>query len=516
MPDRKIVLTADRTLNTNFRHNYLFGFLSCGPSEKIPNFVHKYLMCPTEKADKNTGEVRVAQCGLRRVESGLLEKFSREEVIIAHPDYLEKAVSQGTKVVGINAMDPLGMGPVSTALTSNNNTPFNKKEFTILTNEVKSLKRRYDFKVVIGGSGAWQFKEKDKREQYGIDHVVKGELDNRAAEIFNKIIDGSAEEFIRIPTFTIDDIPMIRGPTINGMTECMRGCGRGCNFCDPNLRKKRDIPADRVIKECEINAKYGYSGIWLHSDEFLLYGCDNKDFYPNRDAILELVSGVLNIKGVDIMGATHWAFASTRADPELIKRMGKLNRTSPDRWMSVQIGLETGSSRTVQRIMPGKAKPYAPNEWQETTIEAMKILNENYYYPACTLIVGEPGEDADDFNDTIELIDVLSTTECILAPLLYVDYYGDKSVTFNNMTQKQWEIYRKCWLHNLRQINDKIALATKHFNPVVRGATMFLTRIGTKYILNFLRKNVNKGLPDKDRVVEKKPEPPVPVSVLNN
>ena len=42
------------------------------------------------------------------------------------------------------------------------------------------------------------------------------------------------------------------------------------------------------------NLDYGFDSIWLHSDEMLLYGCDNRDFIPNRDAITDL----LKLKGL--------------------------------------------------------------------------------------------------------------------------------------------------------------------------------------------------------------------------
>ena len=36
--------------------------------------------------------------------------------------------------------------------------------------------------------------------------------------------------------------PEIREPTLTSVVGCMRGCGKGCEFCAPILRKKRDFP----------------------------------------------------------------------------------------------------------------------------------------------------------------------------------------------------------------------------------------------------------------------------------
>ena len=87
---KRIVLTADRSLMTNYRGNFLYGFIACGPYELVPEFVFDKLFCPSVETDKNTGEVKVAQCGLRRIESALIKEYKEETLQLAHPEMLEK------------------------------------------------------------------------------------------------------------------------------------------------------------------------------------------------------------------------------------------------------------------------------------------------------------------------------------------------------------------------------------------------------------------------------------------
>ncbi len=82
---KRIVLTADRSLMTNYRGNFLYGFIACGPYELVPEFVFDKLFCPSVETDKNTGEVKVAQCGLRRVEGALLKEYQRDEIFHSSP-----------------------------------------------------------------------------------------------------------------------------------------------------------------------------------------------------------------------------------------------------------------------------------------------------------------------------------------------------------------------------------------------------------------------------------------------
>ena len=60
---------------TNYRGNFLYGFIACGPYELVPEFVFDKLFCPSVETDKNTGEVKVAQCGLRSIESALFKSM---------------------------------------------------------------------------------------------------------------------------------------------------------------------------------------------------------------------------------------------------------------------------------------------------------------------------------------------------------------------------------------------------------------------------------------------------------
>lgn len=56
---------------------------------------------------------------MRKIEASLLGSgFEEDEVAVVHPDYLDDFVGPRTRVVGVAAMDPLGLGPVSHSLGS--------------------------------------------------------------------------------------------------------------------------------------------------------------------------------------------------------------------------------------------------------------------------------------------------------------------------------------------------------------------------------------------------------------
>ena len=168
----------------------------------------------------------MAQCGLRRVEGALLKEYQRDDDFTAHPEMLAKSVGPNTKVLGINVMDPLGMAPVTTTM-SPEELSYVAMKFKKMCASIIQLKKKYDFKVVVGGNGGWELARPDCMKIHGIDTVVIGEADELALDLFRDLENGDAPELLHTFVRNIENIPMITGPTINSLVEAMRGCGRG-------------------------------------------------------------------------------------------------------------------------------------------------------------------------------------------------------------------------------------------------------------------------------------------------
>src|SRR5579884_3774203 len=522
---KRFVLSADRSQMSNYRGNFLYGFLSCGPAKVSPEPIYSMICPTTDTYNQRTGELILAPVGLRRIQSSLEKTFGSSSVHSQHPFEVEKAINGSTTVVGLTEMSPLGIGTVDTAISWKNDN-WNRKWFISLMQRLKKLKERFGFKVVVGGPGSWQllhpftdflrrqgtsiaryashftnsprsFSTKldtkiDEwvKEELGVDH--EGEGDVTAPRIFEQIESGNAPEVIRSFTNTIqsiEDIPEITAGTLTGSIEIMRGCGRGCDFCAPNLRMKRDFPVERIVREAKINMKLGHSSVWLLSEELTLYGCDSKDKTPNEDAIVQLFLALKN-GGASRIGCTHWTFAGVRAAPNMIKRLSEINDLKND-WMGVQPGLEWISPRLVKKFMPYKVKPYSPEEYPETVEEAVKIMNTNHYYPAITLIVGHPEEQNDEVDMTTQFIEKLSKVNRmrgIFAPLLYVDYYRpERTMDYDMMSEHHWRLYYACWRHNAKEFSDNIWLATQQFGALNRLVTVIGVHVLNFYILRFLK-----------------------------
>ncbi len=492
METRKVVLTADRSLMSNFRGNYILGFLSCAPSSVVPGFVYNRIFAPPIEANPD-GSARAAPMGLRRLESALLQdsRYVEGEVLVAHPHCIREVIGEDTEIIGVSVMDPLGKGPVTSSFTHNTeHTPMNAVEFQSLTNDINELVS--DARVVVGGGGAWQLE--NRMEEFDIDYLVLGEVGHNAPDVFESIVSGSADPVIFSGSpKSMDEVPEIKGPTINSVLEAMRGCGRGCSFCGPNNRRKIYADVDRLKREAEVNSRE-FRHIWLHSEDILLYK-HSSNFVPNREEIRNLYESILNVEGIEMVGTTHINLAGVVSAPEVIGDISKLNGLSTDRWTGIQPGLETGSPRLIDKHMRGKALPFEPEDWPNIVEEGIRILNDNYIYPACTLVIGLPGETEEDVDLTIELIENLSDTHSIFAPLMYMDYRGEATVAAYDMSPKQLELFYKCWRHNVDEIQGKVWRATKGWNPISRIVSKLVVWLGGKTILHKLdRMKIESGL----------------------
>jgi len=480
----KIILTADHSLMTEFRNIALFGFFSCSPVQYVPELFYDRLFAPLVPADNGTA--RYAQYGLRKVEASLIKTFGRENVVIAHPKYLNLFIDDAS-IIGLTVMDPLGIGPVTSSFAFGTGlTPYNRKKFMDLLKTIR--KKKLQCRVVVGGGGAWQLVGKDL-----VDHVLVGEFEKDGPRIFEDIINGCDRKVFNLDLPEPEEIPPIVGPSINGLVEVSRGCPRKCSFCDPTTHRKRDIPIEQIVEEVKLNARYGQKSAWLHAEDVLLYRCESKNFEPNKDAVIELFKEVMKVKGVKSAGTTHFSLSAVVAAPELIEKITEITGKG---WHGVQPGIETASPKLIRKYMRNKPKPFSAEEWPEIVEEAIRILNRYKWLPACTLIIGLPGEREEDVKITIRLVERLDRFHCVLAPLFYVPLGAlrtkGRMFSIKNASPEHLKLIYECWRHNLKEFSQGVWKATSEMNPLFRIVCSFLVKIGSNEILRRLRRYVEK------------------------
>ena len=284
----EVVLTADRTLMSNYHNNEFLGFGTCAPPNFIPEWLYSYLFFPPLKSI--SGRPCAAPYGLRKTEAQLLKEGFHVETV--SPNHLDKFLSKA-KVLGIHTMDPFGLGPASTTLASIfKKEPYLAKHFQGLLRSPAVIKaKKNGLKIIVGGPGAWQFRYREKAiHDLGIDCIVEGEAENIIGKVFKGALEGEAilnhYEVGLGEAPTLEEIPDIVMPSINGLVEIGRGCCRGCQFCNVTTRPLRWYPFDKIERELNVNIDAGNKGTCLHSEDVMLYG--SKNTIPDEEKLIKL------------------------------------------------------------------------------------------------------------------------------------------------------------------------------------------------------------------------------------
>ncbi len=442
----KIVLTADRTLMSEYNKSEFIGFAACSP-KLIPEWLYTRIFCPSVESDD--GIVERAPCGTRKIEASLLNNgFSEDEVAVAHPEHLDKVISEDTKALGITSNDPLGLGPASSTFSS----LIGRETYTaiffrkIVTNP---LIRKYGVKVIVGGPGAWQLDDKRIRTKFGIDCVAIGEGENAAPGLFRKVLsNASLPSVVHGDVVPLEHIPNIKGATVNGLVEIARGCGRGCKFCNPTMLKFRCRPLSEILKEVKINLAYA-DKIILHAEDVLRYKANGP--IPNEEEVMKLFIEVKKL--TNNLGMSHFALASVLSKPKLVENISEVlelgSKARP--WVAGQTGVETGSPHLATEHLKGKAKPFKVEEWPDIVRQSFKVLKDNNWVPCATLISGLPKETADDVIKTIELLDDVSSYKSLIVPLFFVPIGILDDAEFfraEDMYPEHWQLLAACIHHD--------------------------------------------------------------------
>lgn len=425
------------------------------------------------------GSAKYMPAGVRLVEKSLERTFDPDDIVACFPEDLEKFVGPRTRVVGVSTHNPLGVtfaAGVYTSIFGSSKMPINSHYSRELFAQIKSNPHRENFKVIVGGSGGWQIIQTDMYDELGIDCVVEGRSEsNDAIELFEKAIRGEdlpKEITVKHPVER-DAILFPDTRTTFGVVEMTTGCGRRCKFCVPDLNPQIDLPKDKIMQAVKANVDQGNKQISLATEDMFIWGqvhTDTPFYFPNREALLDLYGEIVDTPGVEQHVLSHSTIAPAVVDPILIKELSRLllpkspihfpylSSHPEKKALAPLIGLETGSVRMAKKIMASKGVPFSIEDWPSVVLEGLRVLNENNWFPAMTLIVGNPEETDEDNKATLDLVYEMERRGlfAFLIPSIFTPLHDtrmemEKGVTqTRELTPLQWQLMMKCWKMNLR------------------------------------------------------------------
>ncbi|MFB6490473.1 MAG: B12-binding domain-containing radical SAM protein [Thermoproteus sp. AZ2] len=461
----EVVLTADRGSFTDYGGASSLGYVADMPARLVPRLFMDKFFTPPARTDKE-GRALYAPYALRKVEAIVAK--AGYEVAVVPPEKLKRAVGPKTKVLGISVHDPYGLSPVGTFLTMilGGGETWTAKFFKELSDEVEALKKKYDFKVIVGGPGVEQLMRAGRPSWADVIFIEDVEI--TLPKWLPKIVAGEEVPPVIKPSVNeypaAEDIPAIINPARLGEVQITRGCPRGCQFCSITPITFRSLPISTVVKEVEINLKAGWAQVDLITDDVLLYG--TSPYGPNRlkvnhDAIVKLYEAIRSVEAggnkVRHIFFSHVSAAPVVESPKTVKAIAELSGFGPDKGDTPVIGLETGSVRILNKYMRNKAYPYPPEKWHDVVLDATAILNENYIYPAYTMTIGYPDETDEDMKQTMEIVEKIIDHDYIawIFPLPVIPMYTSalrhlRHPTPDMLPERFWDILYESWRYDLR------------------------------------------------------------------
>ena len=473
-----IVLTAP--LTESIDHAGFFIQMALASIPKWLEFVlnRKYPLWREVERNED-GSALYMPAGVRVLEKSLLREYTSDEVVACFPDDLDKFIGPNTRVVAVSTHNPLGVtfaAGVYTSIYGSSKEPLNSIYSRLMFDKIKSSPHRRNFQVLVGGSGGWQITQTNAFEELGVDCVAEGRSESTdALALFRKAIAGETlprEIKLAHPT-SRDAILFPDKRTTFGVVEMTTGCGRRCQFCVPDLNPQIDMPKARIMDAVRANVRQGNKVISLATEDMFIWGqvrTDTPFFFPNREALVDLYTEIVNTPGVESHLVSHCTMAPFVVDPKLIQQLSDvllpkspihlpLLSSHPQKKALVPlIGLETGSVRMAKQIMPSKGVPFSIDDWPSVVLEGLRIANKNNWFPMMTLMIGNPGESDEDTQATLDLVYEMDRRGlfAFLVPSIFTPLHDTRMEHQTGVTQTQqlsplqWQLMMKCWKHNLR------------------------------------------------------------------
>ncbi len=475
---KRIVVTAPLTETIDHAGYFIQMALASLP-KRLEGIINSKYPKWKEVEHNEDGSARYMPAGVRAFEAALLREYAPEDVVACFPEDLDNFIGPETRLVAVSTHNPLGVtfaAGVYASIFGSSREPINSHYSKQVFEKIKSSPFRPNFKVVVGGSGGWQIIKTDSYGELGVDCVVEGRSESAdTMELVRMAIRG--EDLPRAMDAghprDRDGILVSDKRTTFGVVEMTTGCGRRCNFCVPDLNPQLDVPKGKIIRAVRANVSQGNRQISLATEDMFIWGQVRTGvpfYFPNREALLDLYSEIVNTPGVEQHVLSHATIAPSVVDPLLIEKLTEVmldkspihlptHSSHPrKKILSPLVGLETGSVRMARTIMPGKAAPFSIDDWPSVVIQGLTVLNRNNWFPVLTLMIGNPGETDEDVMATLDLVYEIERRGlfAFLVPSIFTPLYDTRMENKTGVTETQelsplqWQLMMKCWKMNLR------------------------------------------------------------------
>ena len=340
---------------------------------------------------------------------------------------------------------------------------------------LQKLKKSYSFvDVVLGTKSMHKFAEK-----------LYIAMKNNKKTIDNNI--GEHE--------IVEDIPIIYDEGYKASISIIYGCNNFCSYCIvPYVRgRERSRAPQDILKDVMDVASKGYKEITLLGQNVNSYGNDFKD---RSYTFVELLKEIEKVEGVEVI-----RFVSPHPkdfSDELIDLIAESKKISKQ----IHLPLQSGSTKILKEMN----RKYTKEHYLDLVRKIRsKIPNVSF---STDIIVGFPGEDEQDFLDTLDVVSKVRFDQIYM--FCYSKRVGTRAERMENQVDEKIKVERlerlkKLFEDILNEENDKRVGNT--FEVLVEGTSktnkeMYTGRTIDNKVVNFKANEEMIGKVRKVKILE--------------
>jgi len=190
-----------------------------------------------------------------------------------------------------------------------------------------------------------------------------------------------------------EDLPKLRKRRFSAFVSIMRGCNNFCSFCNVPYVRGREVSrsSGEILKEIKELSREGCREVTLLGQNVNSYGKNGKENIDFAD-LLSLVNRIEGLRRIRFT-TSHPRDLSDK----LIDQMACLDKVCEHLHLPVQ----SGSNKILSRMKRG----YTREHYQNLVDKLRQAIPEITL--TTDIIVGFPGEEEEDFRNTLELVETV-------------------------------------------------------------------------------------------------------------
>jgi radical SAM superfamily enzyme YgiQ (UPF0313 family) len=151
--------------------------------------------------------------------------------------------------------------------------------------------------------------------------------------------------------------------------------------------------------------------------------------------------------------------------------------------------------------MPRKALPGETGNWPEIVRDCYRLFEEESWLPVASLVLGLPGESAEDVIQTTELVESLMDYTGLILPLFFTTIAdtklgGTRGFSKQDALPEHWQLVGLCLDYNLRHLKKLHRLYSERMtaSPLEHAALTGINLMA-EVVLNKYMKRMKRGEP---------------------